>query len=213
MLSIFKYKFTPLFLIVLIFGLSQWVLNKLLHLQNASWHFLSDYSHKKGFFALLNSPHFWNSIAGSSLKILLDVSIVSLIIYFTDQIFNRKLPKQTIYYAVCFSQLVFLFQFLSEFILFKIQPILLQKNEQQQFSIFSVAYFFKETEIDFPIYFQYAFQTLGLFEFLYWIILSWLLFKFSKSSFFYGFKVVMYGYVPLLLIWLLFITFLLFLKS
>ncbi len=213
MLHFLKYKWSSLSLIVLLFAIFQWAFNSFLHLENVSFEELSNYVYNNGVVSLLNTPFFWDSIWGSSIRLLLDIFIVASIIFFTDSILRKGFSWRVVFVAVIFAQLVFLVKFFAEFIYFKCYPSLLQNNNQQQFSLFSIDFFCNVVGIHVPFYFQYALQIMGSFEVLYWIVLSWLLSKFSNSTFKYCWRVVLTGYVPILLIWLLFITFLLYLKN
>jgi hypothetical protein len=54
----------------------------------------------------------------------------------------------------------------------------------------------------------YPLQTINLFEFLYWFALAYGISKIIKTNFHGGMKVVLSSYVPALLLWIVFITFL-----
>ena len=79
-------------------------------------------------------------------------------------------------------------------------------NEIQTFMPLSLLSLFDLKSIQ--SWFIYPLQLINIFEFLYWLLLSWFLKEELKKSFEFSFKIVVSSYGSGLLIWIIFIMFL-----
>jgi hypothetical protein len=199
--------------IILLFTFLQAFLNEKLRLKNESFSQLVNYFSQNGLVSLLNSPLFWNSTIGSCIKMMLGILITAFILFITDRLLKQNYKWKATVNSVIYAQLVFLIEFIIEFFYIKTHPSILVGNYQQMFNLFSINHLLSCFQIQLPFYFEYATQVIGVFEVSYWVALSWLLSKFNDRSFRSCAVVVLSGYVTVLLLWLLFVSFLLFLKS
>lgn len=198
---------------LILFYFTQNILNRNLGLSNATLKQLSNYVSQSGLISLLNNPLFWSSGLGNSLKLAMEVFLTSCFLYIAARLFNHVAGWKKYMITVSLSQLIFLLQYIIEFIYIKKHPSVLVRNNQQTFSFLSIKHLFNYANIQVPHYFEHASQTLGLFEVLFWVLLSWFLSKFTTYSLKSCVLIVLSGYVTVLLSWLLLISFLLLLNS
>lgn len=213
MLRIWKYNSTTVIFVLILFAISQYLLNQNLGLHIATIDDLTAYTVKKGAVSMINSPIFWDSIIGTSIKLLLDIFVTAVFLLLADKLFNKELNWSSLLKSVSFAQLLFLLKYFFEFIYLKNNQHSIEKDLQQQFSIFSLEYFLNDINITIPYYLHYALQTISLFEMAFALCLTFLLSKISIKPFKYCFQIVLSGYIMPLLLWLLFISFTLFLNQ
>jgi hypothetical protein len=198
---------------LLLFYVTQHVLNENIELSNASLKQLSNYVSENGLISLINNPLFWSSGLGNSLKIVIEVLLTSSFLYLSARLLNHSAKWKKYMSAVCISYSIFLLQYFVEFLYIKTHLSILTGTNLQNFSFLSLNHLLNSLSIPAPHYFEYASQTIGLFEVLYWFVLSWLLSKFTKYPLQSCIVVVLSGYVTVLLCWLLLISFFLLLNS
>lgn len=155
---------------------------------------------------ILNNPQFWNHSIGICLKILIEIIITSFLMYAVLVSLNYKTSFKLVIKIVVLAQLVFLLQYWVEFTF-----IIFSENRDntdflKEFSLLSVHDFLRRLHIKYPLFLKYAFQILGLFELVYWFVLSYLLLIILKITFIKAFLIVLLGYILPLFIWLLFIS-------
>jgi hypothetical protein len=104
------------------------------------------------------------------------------------------------------AEIVFVFSGVIKFLYF----LLIHQNynllDLQFFFPLSVINYFNYQDIE--SFLIYPLQTVNVFELLYWFALAYGISKVTKSDLQGGMKVVLSSYVPALLLWIVFVTFL-----
>jgi hypothetical protein len=161
----------------------------------------------------LTDPNIWSTTFGIVALTLFEIILVSLLMFIISKLFQFSFTYQESLTAVILSHSVFLLQFISEFIFIKYHPNYFKLISRDKFSLFSIQFITDEFQIKHAVFLDYLFQTINLFEILYWIILSFFFSKAANKNLSVGLKLVVSSYVPILFIWLLFVSLILLLNS
>lgn len=155
---------------------------------------------------ILNTPQFWNHSIGICFKVLIEITITSLLLYIVLIGLNYKTGFKLVVKIVVLAQLVFLLQYWVEFTFIIFSENRTDADFLQEFSLLSVHDFLRIFQIKYPLFLKYAFQVLGIFELVYWLALSYLLRTTLKIKVSKAFLIVFLGYILPLFVWLLFIS-------
>ena len=149
--------------------------------------------------------HFWKSSLGETLHLLFNTYIIALLIYLTlYAVVRKKYNYFNVFSNIVICQLVFIIQMFAEFIYFFNNKILIM--HMTSISILSVSSLLIKFKIQIPDFLNYSFDTINFFEILFIIFLVNRLKVEYKLKTTMAFKIVAFGYIFPLTIWLLIIT-------
>lgn len=168
---------------------------------------------EKNVLNVINNHYFWATWLGVVIRVFLEISFVSTIIFWACKVLKYSITYRKCLTVTVFAHCVFLLQFVFEFIFFKSDTSYLQTHAIENFSLFSISHYLKNFKIRYPWELDYLFQTINLFEIIYWLLLGLFLSIALSKTFKTGFKLIALSYIPILFIWLLSISFLLIMFS
>lgn len=154
-----------------------------------------------------SSISFWKSITGICVKMLMEITVTTLLIYSGFLVVGKKPILKIILSIVIIANSVFLVQLMAEYfyLFFNYKNIL--NLDIERFSFLSVNYFLNIFHVSYPKPYGYAFQVISIFEFIYIFALIYFVKKFLKIRFLDSFKIILISYIFPLTIWLLIISF------
>lgn len=215
MLKFFQKYILLVFLLYLLFsGLLFTVLNNDLALTTTGYRDMFDIisnAHRPG--NIFNNPRFWDSPGGVFIRFGLEIFLTSFIMYVALAFLKLKKDLSVCIFIVLLAHFIFLFQIAIEFAYLKFNSNLLKEDYAKNFYLFSLHFFLDYFSIRYPLFLSYFAQTISLFEIAYWFVLAWIVSKIVGLSFSKSVQVIFSSYVLLLLIWLLFVSLMLFLNS
>ena len=189
--------------VVSLFFLSNVIFQRIIYGVSNYNEFLFKYSDVKSIF--------WQSSFGISVKVIIDIVVVIILLKGSSLLLEIKLTSSQIVRIVCFSYLIFLVQMFAEF-LYIITFYNKDLKNLESFSFLSISFFLDKSQINIPYYLRYCYEVLGFFELIFWILLSWLVSKYSGSRFWSAFKFTTISYIVPLSIWLMFVVIIVLLK-
>lgn len=194
-----------------LWGFMNYLLSKQVFIETTG---LADvYNSEQNVFSVLNNHLFWTTWLGVIIRVLFEILLVSGIIFFTCKVLNYTVTFRKCLIAIIFAHCIFLLQFLVEFLFLKSNSNYLLTQTIEDLSLFSISYYLKYLSISYSWQLDYLFQTLNLFELIYWFLMALFLSVVLNKTYKTGFKLVAMSYIPILFIWLLSISFLLILFS
>lgn len=198
----FLFTLSIVLAMVTLFGISSFIIQLYGFQENsyATFTYIAQYSSVG---EVLNNPLFWTSSVGLSLKMLIDIVVISVVVW-TGFVASRKpLSLHRVIPAIAIAHSVFLLQYLIEAI------YLLNftyKDAVETLSLFSIGFFMYAVEWEYLPQLAYAFQILSIFEILFVVVAAWFLTRSKAVSFKDSLRIVAIFYGGALLIWLLFVT-------
>ncbi len=163
------------------------------------------YSHKHSVWQTINSPLFWTSSIGVTLKIMIEVVIAAILLK-VGAIFSRiELKLKTLLFIATLCYILFLMQLIGEIIYIKQFIPKTEFRHLDNFSLFSISFFLKIFGFCVPIYLNHIFQVISLFEIGFWFLLAFSISKVGSVSIKVASTAVGF-YIFILFIWLLVIS-------
>lgn len=153
----------------------------------------------------LQTRYSWLSILLIPIWLLIKNAVVSLCLQIGLLVQGIKLGYSKTFKIAIAAEFVFLLPQLIKLCWFLLVKTEYSIIDVQQFYPFSVLNLFEHKDL--PAFLIYPFQTFNVFEILYWICLAGGLKKSLGSTIDEGIRVVFYGYIPALLLWVLCVTF------
>ena len=152
----------------------------------------------------------WISYPISIIFIFIKTLLVTSIIWIVVFISSHKKTFNEIWGITIWAQLVFA---IKNYLLLAIAIFSpeFSLTDLQNFHPLSLASIFERDTL--PSYWLFIFQSLNLFEILYWFTLAFLLSKLIKKNLNDGLKLTLSSYVPAFVLWLLAVTFFLITNS
>jgi hypothetical protein len=146
----------------------------------------------------------WVGFAVLPLLLFLKITVIAWVLAIGGFFHDVELKHKHYFRTVLISEFVFLLPALLKigwFYFFEMEYTL---EEVQQFVPFSLMHLLGGEGV--PDWGLYPMQIINVFEIVYWILLAFLINKYSQSE--KGMRVVLMGYGPALVIWIVFIMFL-----
>lgn len=194
-----------------LWGIISYILTKQVFIETTG--LVDVYNSEQNVFGVLNNHLFWTTWLGVIIRVFLEILLVSGIIFFTCKVLNYTVTFKKCITAIIFAHIIFLLQFFVEFLFLKSDSSYLQTHTIENLSLFSISYCLKYLSVSYPWQLDYLFQTINLFEFIYWFLMALFLSIVLNKTYKKGFKLIAISYIPILFIWLLSISFLIILFS
>ena len=137
---------------------------------------------------------------------LIKFTLMSSVLFTGFYFFEIKAKFSQIFKVVMLSELPFLFLALLKFYWFFVIQTKYELAELQHFSPASLLHFFDVKQLD--NWQIYPLALVSIFELSYWILLVYWIVELNLTSVQKGINIVLSSYLPALLIWVAFITFL-----
>ncbi|WP_310559150.1 hypothetical protein [Flavobacterium sp.] len=149
----------------------------------------------------------WLGYVFIPIYILLKTSIIATVLYIGVFFFSKKEVKfKLVWEIVVKSEFVFLLVPVFKILWFCFVETNYKLNDFQYFYPLSALNIIGYTGLE--TWFIYPFQTLNLFELVYWLLLAFYLGKATETNMDKGFKIVVFSYGPALLLWIVLVMFL-----
>jgi hypothetical protein len=191
----FRYVFIWLWLYGFLFGILHYIFNSVLFDYKPN-----EILQKIPFdSSIIDNPFFWNSPVGICIRIIIEIFTTSIFVWVGVYISNLKMTFRQILYAILVSHIIFFIEYLTEF-----SYLLLNRNtiiHLDNFAFGSISYFLKKWNIPFDNSLNYLFETLSIFEIIYWLSISYVICILSNERFSRIFKIVFLSYILPLLFW------------
>jgi|LakMenE01Jun11ns_1017448.scaffolds.fasta_scaffold9828378_2 hypothetical protein len=155
----------------------------------------------------ISNPNFWFSSPGIGLRVLIDMSVVSLLLFCCSLLMPKRITFRIVSKAVSYAYLIFLLQMMIEAVLIKAKIATTENERLEEFSFLSVFYFGQKIGLRINPVFHYLTQTISIFEIMFWILLTLGLYHFAKIRLSNSVILVSVGYILPLFIWLLSLSF------
>jgi hypothetical protein len=139
----------------------------------------------------------------SALYLLIKLCFVSLILYAALYLTENPVAFQKVFLISTVSESVFFIPAALKIAWFHYYYPEGTLNDWHKMYLFSALSILKTSPADW----SYALQTLNLFEFAYWFLLAYGIYKFAGITYDQSLRIVIYAYVPALFIWVAAITF------
>lgn len=146
----------------------------------------------------------WVGYALLPLLLFLKITVIAWILAIGGFFYDLALRHKHYFRAVLIAEFVFLLPALFKIGWFYFLETDYTLEEVQQFVPFSLMHLLGSKGV--PNWGLYPLQVINVFEIVYWILLAFLINKYTQSE--KGVQVVMMGYAPALIIWIVFIMFL-----
>ena len=152
----------------------------------------------------INKKWEWLGYLFIPVLLIIKVSLISAVLHIGLFLFNKKIQYKTLFTAVTKAEFIFVFMGMIKLIWFTLKPEYTFEDLQHFYPLSALSVVgYKELS---P-WFLYPFQTLNLFELVYWIALAYLIGKKIKISTDKALKIVASSYGSALLIWTVAIMF------
>ncbi len=145
----------------------------------------------------------FSNLINIPVKIIIEINVISVFIYFCCFLFNFKIPYKEVLYITLKTNFIFLFSIVYEIIHFKFfNPV---------YTIIDIGYFSSLSVLtiigykNLESWFIYPLQTLNLFEVGYCLLLAYYIGKSTRSNIRIGLKIVALSYIPGLILWVILI--------
>lgn len=148
----------------------------------------------------------WLVYVLTALVLLVKTYLVGSIIWITTFLTSKKFPFKWCWKTAMYAQFVFSIKGYILIIQYGIFDNF-DLTHLQTFHPLSLASFLAQDNYD--AYFSFLFQSINLFEFVYWFLLAYFISKLINTNFQSGFKLVLSSYIPAFALWLVAVTFLL----
>lgn len=157
---------------------------------------------------LFNDINFWSTSIGICIYISVELFTVSSIILIFSKLLkiDNSFPKSLL--IVILAHIIFLIQHIIECLFLIKNTTFFNNVRRENFSFFSISYFFQIHKFNFNKSFNYLFQTISIFEIIYWIMLSLFLSKMLSIKIKNAIILISISYLPIFFLWLIAITFL-----
>ena len=149
------------------------------------------------------SDWYWLSYLAFPIIFLLDILIVSSVLYTGFYLSRIDIKFLSIFNITLISQLVFIVPEVIKFFWFIFNPVSFENL--RNFQPLSLFILFDAESLQEWLF--YPFKVLNVFEVVYWILLAFLLAKYLKSSIDAMLKIVLGYYVSFLFCWVVFVMF------
>lgn len=166
------------------------------------------------FFFKQQSKWYWFSIVFTPIFVLIKTNLIASILYIGTYFFSKtEVTYKSLWAIVVKAEFLFLLALICKFIWFYFFQTSYTLKDIQCYYPFSIINFLDYNEID-P-WFIYPLQTLNLFEFGYWILLSFFISNLAQSNktehskypIDFGLKIVSTSYGIALFLWVIIIMF------
>jgi hypothetical protein len=137
---------------------------------------------------------------------LIKFTLMSLVLFSGFYFFEIKAKFSQIFKVAMLSEFPFLLLALFKFYWFFVIQTKYELNDLQYFSPASLLQFFDIKQLE--NWQIYPLQLISIFELSYWVLLVYWIKEFSLASVKIGINILLSSYLPALLIWIAFITFL-----
>jgi hypothetical protein len=155
---------------------------------------------------ILNDKYFWLTPIGVFIKTFVQIICTACLFFIGIKIYKFNLHFGSLLIIVILAHSIFMLQFIFEFIYLRLNWDYLKDLKKENFSLFSISYFFYIFKIKFNHYFIYCFQILNIFELAFWFILCILFSKFLSISKLVSFYFVVCCYIFPLILWISIVT-------
>jgi hypothetical protein len=139
----------------------------------------------------------------SATYLVIKVGFIALILYTALYLEDHQVRFRGILQVVIYAEAIFFIPAITKIIFFHVYYPHGTLSDWHKFYILSALTIFDTAPADW----YYALQTLNIFEVLYWLALALGIAKLCKLTFDQSLQVVLYSYVPALLIWIAAVTF------
>jgi len=193
-------SFLHIIIVALIFGSVNLLLQSIVY-QDNNFNTAKNISH-------VTNHTFWYSSLGLGLKALIDMSVISCLIFCCTFSVPFRTQFRSIAKCVSLAYLVFLLQMIVEAVLIKKNEANILNEDIGEFAFLSIFYFAKMFEFKVIPAFHYLTQTISVFEIFFWVSLALLFSKLLRLRLSTSAMLVCVGYILPLFIWLFSISFL-----
>ena len=152
----------------------------------------------------INKKWEWLGYLFIPVLLMIKVSVISAVLHIGLFFFNQKIQYKTIFKAVTKAEFIFIFMAVIKLVWFTFKPQYTLEDLQSFYPLSALSIIGHE---EISPWFLYPFQTLNLFELIYWIALAYLIGKEIQISTDKALKIVASSYGSALLIWTVAIMF------
>jgi len=139
----------------------------------------------------------------SAIYLIIKLAFIALILYTALYVGGHQVRYLGIFQVSVYAELVFFVPATAKIILFHVYYPQGTLTDWHKFYFLSALSIFESAPADW----YYALQTLNIFEFAYWFALAFGICRLSELNFDRSLRLVLFSYVPALIIWIAAVTF------
>ncbi|WP_160114691.1 hypothetical protein [Aquimarina sp. AU474] len=156
-------------------------------------------------FIELNQKWQWVGYLSLPIILFIKVGLISTVLFMGTFLFDKKIPYKTLFRIVTKAEFIFIIVGVIKLIWFSFSDTFTIEEMQSFYPLSALSIIGYE---GISPWFIYPFQTLNLFELIYWIILAYLIGKEIDTTTDKALKIVASSYGSVLLIWVVTVMFL-----